>query len=174
MVEDWAVPGRVRDLTAYVYWWGTYNPQGITMKFTPEMVAEQMQIFHANNFIGIFLCYGGENWGLDGPAYYTFTRLLEDPNVDCNDTLEEYCNFIYGNGGPNMVEFFSTQHQRIMDLSIDDFFHDTPHGHYLTVYPNDVVLQLEQMLSDANDKIVSAVSAASNRSFRRQITDAMT
>jgi hypothetical protein len=68
--------------TVYVYFWGGYHSTGIGPKYAPEQVADSLRLFRDNNVVGIYYCGGGEDWGLEGPAYYTAGRLMGNPDID--------------------------------------------------------------------------------------------
>ncbi len=64
--------------TTYVYNWGWYNRVGFLPKRTPEFCADQVRLFIQNNVRGVYRCGFGENYGLEGPAYYVYGQMFND------------------------------------------------------------------------------------------------
>ena len=104
---------KVRAMTVYSYYWGSYHAAGICPKFGPAQVAEEIRMLHEHNVIGIYYCGAGEDWGLEGPAYYTAARLMGDPSLDHEALVEEYCNGLYGAAAVPMRQFFDVLYRAL-------------------------------------------------------------
>jgi len=146
--EAWK--GKVRGFTAYLYWESiNILPLGILPKLTPSSVTEQLRYFHKNNVIGIYYCGGffGKNWGLWGPVYYTVSRLIDNPDLNPDALVKEYCVGVYGKAGMIMKLFFDQLYSRMDSIKIEGDL-DTK-SHFLLYYPPHFVRQLDQMLARA-------------------------
>ena len=63
---------------------------------------------------GIFRCGYGELPGVEGPAYYFFDRLLEDPKAEIEATLKEFCDAAFGaEAGEPMFRFYEALDVRL-------------------------------------------------------------
>ena len=164
LLPTWAplVAGQTR----YVYFWGVYKPVGVAPKFTPYEVAPELKLYHRHNVIGVTYDGGGESWGLDGPAYYTASRLMTDPSLDVETILDEYCNGLYGAAAPQMRRFFNavfavvqasvrgrvdpdvTQEEFIAGLG-NEALPNTAEARYADGYPPEVQERLDVLLKAA-------------------------
>lgn len=97
------VPGG---FTVYLYNWGWYQSEGFTPKQTMKFLAKQAAAFHKGNVRGIYRCGFGELYGLEGPAYYQWSRQLDDPSLDSGKLLDEYCRYAFGSAADTMKEFY--------------------------------------------------------------------
>lgn len=98
------VPGG---FTAYVYNWGTYHLPGYTPNVTPEYIEKQVRRLVDLGTQGIFSDGFGYSYGLDGPTYYIFGRLFEDPdNLDAGQLLNEFCDAAFGSAAKSMEDFY--------------------------------------------------------------------
>jgi len=146
---------KVRAMTVYVYYWGTYHPAGLGPKFGPGQIADEIRMLHENNVIGVYYCGGGEDWGLEGPAYYTAGRLMGDPSLDPEALVKEYCDGLYGKAAPTMLRFFSLLYEvleqeipRLPDCSRAE-------TEYATRYPPTLLVRLEALLLAAEAQAAS-------------------
>ncbi|MFW6161351.1 MAG: DUF4838 domain-containing protein [Planctomycetota bacterium] len=140
---------KVRAMTVYSYYWGTYHPAGIGPKFGPHQVADEIRMLHDHNVIGIYYCGGGEDWGLEGPAYYVAGRLMVDPSRDVDALVKEYCDGLYGAAAPTMLRFFTL----LYDV-LDEEMPQLPGAsraetEYATRYPPTMLRRLEALLKAA-------------------------
>jgi hypothetical protein len=67
---------------------------------------------------GVYRCGYGELFGMEGPQYYLFARLLDTPNVDPNEIVKEYCERAFGPAAVAMKEFFDTLDRRLMAINL--------------------------------------------------------
>ena len=93
------VPGGC---TVYVYYLGLYHNVGLAPKFTPRQAAEALRQLVACKVKGIYFCGAGENWGAEGPVYYTLGRLAADPSLEWRAAVDEYCRLTFGQAGVTM------------------------------------------------------------------------
>lgn len=138
--------------TVYVYFWGTYHGAGIGPKYAPEQVAESLRLFRDNNVIGVYYCGGGEDWGLEGPAYYTAGRLMGNPDQDAGECVKDYCDFAYGKASGTMIQFFDALYERVVAhrrvAEIGPSFSDAE-TIFTTLYPPKVIQKLDSLLVKA-------------------------
>jgi len=102
----------------YIYNWGNFQPTGYGPKRDPRFLDRQMDRFYDANVRGIYLCGGFENLGLEGPNYYLYGRLMQNPNVDTAQTLDEFYRAGYGRAYEPMKTFFQTLYKQMEDFSI--------------------------------------------------------
>lgn len=102
----------------YIYNWGNFQPTGYGPKRDPKFLDRQMDRFYDANVRGIYLCGGFENLGLEGPNYYLYGKLMQNPNVDTAQTLDEFYRAGYGRAYEPMKTFFQTLYQQMEDFSI--------------------------------------------------------
>ncbi|OGV56836.1 MAG: hypothetical protein A2017_21700 [Lentisphaerae bacterium GWF2_44_16] len=163
-IEKWrncTVPGG---FTVYIYNWGFYKTEGFTPKRTPEFCKEQIELFRKNNIWGIYRCGFGELYGLEGPVYYTYGKLLENSGRKPSDLSSEYCESAFRDSAPSMKAFFNLLHERLkielenadktdwndnrlLDGKIPDMHENVKV--LLLRYPSDVVNKLELCLREA-------------------------
>lgn len=141
--------------TVYVYFWGSYHGAGIGPKYAPDQVAESLRLFRDNNVIGIYYCGGGEDWGLEGPAYYTAGRLMGNPDIDPAECVRDYCTFVYGEAGGTMVRFFDELYKRVkvhkpLAQIGQDF--QSAESIYTTLFPPKTIQRLDQLLTQAENQ----------------------
>ncbi len=112
VVESWRpyhVPGG---FTVYLYNWGWYKPEGFLPKQSWEFCVEQVKAFHANNIKGIYRCGFGELFGLEGPTYYIWCKLLDNPELNIDELLQKYCRQAFGEAAPEMEKFYRLLNER--------------------------------------------------------------
>jgi len=165
---------KVRAMTTYLYTWCLTRPVGLGSKCTAKQVAGIMRSQHKNGVIGLYCCGGGDSWGLDGPTYYLAGQMVDNPDLDWRDCLEDYCGFVYGEAGQTMTSFFtrlyavSDKKEGIRDIEklyVEAGFPELvppagrykhfPYRFYLTYYPPEVIQGLEQLLSKAETEAQS-------------------
>lgn len=93
--------------------WGKFRADGYTPKRDPGYIADQVRRLHANNVKGIYRMGFGELFGMEGPVYYLFGQLLENPDADQNDVLNSYYKLTYGDASEPMKKFFDILHERL-------------------------------------------------------------
>ncbi len=140
---------KVWATTVYVYFWGTYHTTGLGPMLSPQVLAEKIRLFRDNSVVGIYFCGGGEDWGLEGPAYYTVGRLMGDPDLNPDDCVKDYCQFIYGKASASMLQFFGALYERV---NVDRDFRDPVNRQeiiYPALFPPQVLQKLDYLLGKA-------------------------
>ena len=109
--ENYKVP---HGFVVYIYLWGNYPMPGLTAKRSYMRCAEMVRMFRRYGVHGIYRCGFGELFGTEGPAYYLFGRLIDEPEADVNAVVQEYCDRAYGPAAEPMREFHDTLDRRLM------------------------------------------------------------
>jgi tetratricopeptide (TPR) repeat protein len=97
----------------YIYNWGTWHTTIFSPKRSLPFLAKQLRLFDKNNVQGIFKCGWGEALGLDGPAYYVYSKLLFDPYADYNKIANDFYRAAYGKACAPMKKFFDALYKRL-------------------------------------------------------------
>ena len=115
--EKWSkikVPGG---FTTYIYNWGYYQVNGMTPRFSSTNAAEQVRLFLKNSVKGVYRCGFGTLYGLEGYVYYLYGKLFDDPGLNVEKTITEYCEGAFGKAAaPAMASFF-----KLIDEAVDKF-----------------------------------------------------
>ena len=158
------VPGG---FVVYLYNWGYYNPAGFTPKRSWDFCKKQIISFLNNNVKGIYCCGFGENHGLEGPTYYIWLKLTEDPGQDVKVLLNRFCRNIFPAAVKEMEAFYTLLDSRLqleyapkeIDWNDPDLLSGSPlsldrmaAGTMLLRYPENVLLQLDALLKQAEAK----------------------
>lgn len=163
----------------YIYNWGQYNTEGYMPKKTPEFIVNQIKCFRKNGVRGIYRCGFGELFGLEGPVYYLYGRLLANPDADADKVLDQYYEYAYGNAMKPMKDFFNLLHLRLKlglnrteDWNDTDLLNGTPPANVsgmdanmqiiLLRYPESVLNKMESYLNEAG-KLVQANTSYAKR-----------
>lgn len=149
---------RVNGVSVYVYSFNTWEGAGMGPKNTPRNVADTLRFYHKNGVIGIFFCVIGENWGLEGPAYYVLSRLLYNPELDYQPLVKEYCQFVFGRAAAPMEQFFNKLYGRVEGflkfMTVPAY--NNAETAYTALYPPPVLEELDRLLqqaeAEANDE----------------------
>ena len=99
--------------TVYAYNWGTYQVSGFGPKRNPRYAAEQVKLFYRNKVEGLYLCGGFENMGLEGPVYYVYGKMLENPELDYIKVADEYYKYAFGKAEAPMKNFFKAMYKSL-------------------------------------------------------------
>lgn len=180
--EQWRhvdVPGG---FTAYIYNWGPYHPCGpFTPKRTPTYVEAQARRFATNRVRGIYRDGFGELFGLEGPVYYIYGRLYEDPeHLSARALLEEFCAAAFGSASVPMRRFYARLYERLAPYS-DQIGIGCPDWTYTDVegrprkYLEDGFQMLgflysADVLNALNEDLRCAEQAADSAKVRRRLT----
>lgn len=108
--HDFKVP---HGLTTYIYLWGNYKLVGLTPRHSVRELAETARMYLKYGVHGIYRCGYGELWGLEGPGYYVFNRMLRDPKADVAATVDEFCTAAFGSAAKTMRKFYDTYDVRL-------------------------------------------------------------
>ena len=110
MWKNYEVP---QGFVVYIYNWGAYNLSGLSPKHTYDFLSEQMKLFRKNNVKAIYICGSTDLWGLEGPAYYVFYRLMENANLSPYVAANEFYSLAYQEAEIPMRSFFQTIDKRL-------------------------------------------------------------
>ena len=119
-MKEWSGYTVPHGFTYYLYNWGWYPIPGFTAKRSLSGLVRQVATFNRYGMKGTYRCGFGELFGMEGPAYYLFHRLLEDPKADARATLGEYCGGAFGPSAGLMERFYDQLEeplQRIEELN---------------------------------------------------------
>ena len=106
--EVWKNYTVARGFSVYTYLWGEYQLPGLTAKESfPALIATANR-FTEGGVYGIYRCGCGELFGTEGPGYYLFNRLIQDPQAHPNALLQEYYDYSFGTAAGAMRSFFET------------------------------------------------------------------
>jgi hypothetical protein len=105
-----AVPGGT---TVYAYNMGLYYDNGLAPRFVPALAAAKLCNWHAHGVLGIYWCGGNENWGGEGPTYYTIGRLATDPALDPAKVYEEYISLTFRKAAPAMKQYYDLLYEQL-------------------------------------------------------------
>ena len=109
--ENYKVP---HGFVVYIYFWGNYPMPGMTAKRSYMRCVEMIKSFRRYGVHGVYRCGFGDLFGMEGPVYYLFGRLLDDPDADMNAVVREYCERAFGPAADAMQEFYGTLDRRLM------------------------------------------------------------
>lgn len=111
--EAWKGHKVKNGFTVYLYNWGWYQTEGFTPKQNMEFLAKQAAAFNRDNIRGIYRCGFGELFGLEGPAYYQWSRQLDNPALDSGKLLSDYCRHAFGGAAGTMEQFYLLLDRRL-------------------------------------------------------------
>lgn len=101
--------------TVYTYHWGEYPRPGFTAKQSCAKLAAAARLYLDNGVHGVYRCGYGELFGMEGPGYWTFNRILEDPSADVQALKREYCERAFGKAAAEpMLAFYDA-----LDIRLD-------------------------------------------------------
>ena len=92
--------------TYYIYNWSWYPILGFTPKRSVAGLVDQVQRFHRYGLKGIYRCGYGEMFGMEGPAYWVYNHLVEDPAVNVLGALAQYYRGAFGLAAEPMKRFY--------------------------------------------------------------------
>ena len=145
---------KIKNLTTYLYWWeDNCNPSGFVPPLSPEWLQKTLLRYRDLGVMGI---KGTPriNWGLGGPSFYAYGKLMGDPDTDIDKLLHEYCMGIYGDAGGVMERFFKLFHSRSgLARELEALPNSYPAEDTFThLYPPRVVRELDRLLGKAESK----------------------
>jgi hypothetical protein len=147
-----AVPGGT---TVYTYYMGLYYDNGLAPRFIPSLAAAKLRNWHDHGVQGIYWCGGNENWGGEGPTYYTIGRLATDLTLDPAKVYEEYINLTFHKAAPAMKGYYDLLYDRLdaHRSSTDDWVMAGiglgPDETFASLYSADTLLKLRAFLDAA-------------------------
>ena len=150
---------------------------------TPVMdeLAKQAEMFHKHNIHGLYLCGFGELFGLEGPSYYIWGKLLEDPEQDWKALLKRYCLHAFGKAAPEMERFYLLLNARMsydlppgsrkMEWYRPELLNNQTPALIETMrlmamrYPPEVLTEMENLLAQAEKRAPSELLQLLRREF---------
>ncbi len=136
--------GKVRAYTCYLYWFDITLGLGMGLHSTPRQAAERIRYLRDENFIGIFQI-PDTNWGLMGPVYWTIAKSMGNPDFDSDQLVEEYCQGVFEDAGPAMLQFFKLLYRRDV-VAIE---RSSAAEQHLFYFPPSLCVELEELLQEA-------------------------
>lgn len=106
-LDRWAQYEVPQGFTVYLYNWGAYNTMGLGPKRTVAFLENQLQLFRNYNIHSLYFCGSSELYGLEGPAYYAYFRMMNDPAVKGADAFREYIRCAFGEASLPMEKFYN-------------------------------------------------------------------
>ena len=146
-------------MTVYAYYMGLYYDNGLSPRFYPELAAEKIKDWITRGVQGIYWCGGGENWGAEGPTYYTIGRMATDPALDWHKAYNEYMDLTFGKAAPAMKKYYDTLYERLQRFRYpqDDWVLagiGNPDDTFAGTYSAEVILRLKGFLDEAKQLAV--------------------
>ena len=92
--------------TYYIYNWSWYPLLGFTPKRSVAGLVDQVRRFHKYGMKGIYRCGFGEMFGMEGPAYWVYNHLVDDPDTDAAAALATYYRGAFGPAAAPMKRFY--------------------------------------------------------------------
>lgn len=133
--------------TAYLYYWGIYNVFGFTPRRSVNYVAEGLEQLRKLPLHGIYRCGFGELFGLEGPVYYIFGKLVEDSTRNPKLLFDEFISRAYHESAAPMRSFFELLDERLQLYR--DSRESDPKIRLAACWPPNVLARLETSLSQA-------------------------
>lgn len=101
--------------SSYLHAWGWYHLCGYMPVRTPMYCERVVKMFDRYNVRGVGLdAPPAVMWALEGPAVYTYARMLDDPKTGKAQTfLDEYLAAAYGKAVYPMTQFFDVLHHTL-------------------------------------------------------------
>jgi len=104
--DTWSQYTVPQGFTVYTYIWGNFPRPGYTPKNSFPHTAMLARRFARHRLRGLYRCGYGELFGMEGPFYYLFNVLLENPDADVKAVVNEYCQAAFGPAAPQMLAFY--------------------------------------------------------------------
>ena len=118
-LEEWKGYEVPLGFTAYIYLWGGYQVLGYTPKRSWMRCRDFAKLMVDNGIRGLFRCGYGELFGLEGPTYWVFNHAIENPDLDVDKAVDEYCLRAFGPvAGPKMRKFYETLDRRLRGINL--------------------------------------------------------
>jgi hypothetical protein len=162
--EDFAAwRGKADEFYVYLYNWGAYHALGYAPKSTPRMIAQQVRFFRDQRVRGLYCCGLGESWGLEGPVYYVFNRVLEDPDCDWETALDGFYRAGFGKAYVPMKQLYDALYAQLELRGAASSWTPTlpgyriptmagrPETHYAYYFPPDLLRKMEAKLARAKE-----------------------
>ena len=114
--KNYEVP---KGFTAYIYLWGGYQPLGYTPKRSWMHCRDFAKMMVDYGIHGVYRCGYGELFGLEGLTYWVFNHAIENPDLDVDKVVDEYCLRAFGpETAPKMRKFYETLDRRLRVINL--------------------------------------------------------
>lgn len=110
LLEKWK--GHGRGITVYPYWLDDTLGMGYGSRMGPADASQVIRLYDELGVIGLYVPSSGVSWGLMGPTYYVFGKMMGDPSLDYRPLVNEYCRGLYGAAAEAMEDFFTVLYSR--------------------------------------------------------------
>lgn len=148
VLEKWKNYTVPQGFQVYLYNWGSYVRSGLTPKRTPQFCADQAREFIKFGVKGLYRCGFGEGFGLEGPSYYVYGKILEDPSRNEKKLTEEFIERAYHESAAPMKRFFETLYSKLQIFSVVERSVDAREILNM-IYPPETLALLERHLKRA-------------------------
>ena len=99
--------------TTYMYNWGSYKLPGFTPVQGAAYPAAQVRKFHKFGIRGVYRSGFGASFGLEGPVYYMYGKLWDNPYQDHRRILEDFYKHAFGKSALSMNRFYTMLYERL-------------------------------------------------------------
>lgn len=106
--------------TTYMYNWGSYKLPGFTPVQGTAYPAAQVRKFHRFGIRGVYRSGFGASFGLEGPIYYMYGKLWDNPHQDHRKILEEFYKHAFGKSALSMSRFYAMLYERLDAFAVLD------------------------------------------------------
>jgi len=113
-LDEWSRFQVPAGYAAYLQNFGNYFFTNYLPKRTPVWLEAQARRFHEMNIIGLLPDAAITCYGLEGPLYYVWGRMFDDPTGNhAEKLLEEYYSAAFGQAVEPMRAFFGILHDQL-------------------------------------------------------------
>ena len=112
-LEAWKKIKVPQGFTTYMYNWGSYKLPGFTPVQGASYPAEQVKKFHKFGIKGVYRSGFGASFGLEGPVYYMYGKLWDDPRQDHRKILQDFYKHAFGKSAHSMTRFYNMLYERV-------------------------------------------------------------
>lgn len=172
----------------WIHNWIANRTSRYTAQRTPLFIEKQVRFFHEYQVRGIFRDGEGEAYGQEGPTYYIFGRMFDDPeNLTARELMFQFCDAAFGaSAGASMRRFYDALYHSIEPYALylnthavgwtyRDIYgrgHKTvqdPFRMLSFLYKPDLLAELDTFLSQAERKAEEDKQKARLRLVRREL-----
>ena len=148
------------DKTIWAYWWGAYHVSGLTPNMMAHQVIPHLNLLVDQDVLGVYSCGGGALWGLEGGAYYVYSKLSWNPTLDPDAVLDDYYRGVYHAAAPEMKRFFDLIESRVtvgkdtqtVKQRAHNLYNRSVAVYFPEAYPPAVLANLDSILAQAKAK----------------------
>lgn len=150
---------------AYIYNWGRYKITGYFGPIrTPAYIQDEMDMFVEHGIRGVYIDGGFRLWsayGIQGPVFYVFGKMLGDPKRRAKDLFREYLDGVFGEASSPMMSFYQGMYKRLADYCLFDnplfmeksgknhSFSGTPEHYFCHIFTPDLLTEMGGFLKQA-------------------------